>query len=540
MTQAKTPLSDVAGPLGSLSLYGRRITESVVGRPLELAAVERELDPERDGIVGLTVEGEPGIGKTRLLLAIEELARDRDFAPIAVTTDEEIRGPFLLARSIFGSPAAVEAAEGTAAEQAVRRVCDSLSSMDEPGMESLAPDRQLVRVFDLAAVALRALAEERPLAVLVDDLQWADEDSIRMLRYVVRTVASSPIVLVLASRAHEIAFVNEAVTLLADMERMGLLRRLKLSRFSQLESTQFLQQVLGGQMDLPGAAVMHAQAEGVPFILAEQAHAYRDAGMIQQIDGVWTLARNAERLLPSAVRTLIQRRAARLPKETKSSLAEAAVLGRSFSLRDLRDVKTRLGDQTREAQPLAESLDAAVAAGLLVQHPDGSAADYSFTHDRVREYAVDTLASPRRRAIHEAIVQMMSAGGNPPVESLSLIARHALAAGRAELCAQLSVDAARNALEVHAPEEVLRLVDLAQPIASTPQVRASGPRRPSPTAGRRPRNAAPPGPTPGRAGPAGRSRRGDGRLGPRDGGDAATRGGPSSVAGTRARRRTGT
>ena len=286
-----------------------------------------------------------------------------------------------------------------------------------------------------------------------------------MLRYVVRTAAASPIVLLLASRPDEMAFVNEAVTLLADIDRIGLLRRLKLGRFSQLDSAEFLRQLLGGQIDLPSAAVMHSQAEGVPFMLAEQAQAYRDAGMVQQIDGVWTLARNAERLLPSAVRTLIQRRAARLPMSTKTTLAEAAVLGRSFSLRDLRDIKLRLKDEPGEE--ISDSLAPAVAAGLLVQHGEASPADYGFTHDRVREYAADTLTQTRRRAIHNAIVEMLTADGDQPEESLPLIAHHALAAGRAELCARASIEAAQSALAAHAPEEALRLVGLAQPVAST-------------------------------------------------------------------------
>ena len=311
------------------------------------------------------------------------------------------------------------------------------------------------------------------MVILIDDLQWADEDSLGMLRYVVRVDASSPILLVLAMRPAGTAFVDEAVTLLADMERMGLLRRLKLGRLGQHESTELLQQVLGGRVDLASAAVMHAQAEGVPFILLEQARAYRDAGLIQQIDGVWTLARNAERLLPSAVRTLIQRRAGRLPEETKSPLAEAAVLGRSFSLRDLQEVKRRLKEDVREVDSLAESLAPAVAAGLLLQQPDGSPADYSFTHDQIREYAIASLTPPRRRAIHAAVVDMLMEGGHPSVGSLPLLAQHALAAGQAELCARVSIDAARAALQVHAPEEALRLVSLAQPVASAPQDRAA-------------------------------------------------------------------
>ncbi len=107
--------------------------------------------------------------------------------------------------------------------------------------------------------------------------------------------------------------------------------------------------MLGGPVDPAGAAVMHAQAEGVPFIVEEMARAYREGGMVQQIDGVWRLAGNAERLVPSAVRTLISRRAAHLPDDTKELLADAAVLGRRFSLEDLREVEARVDGQDARA-----------------------------------------------------------------------------------------------------------------------------------------------------------------------------------------------
>ncbi|TAK76859.1 MAG: hypothetical protein EPO16_06500, partial [Dehalococcoidia bacterium] len=335
------------------------------------------------------------------------------------------------------------------------------------------PDQRLVRIFDVTADALRALAAERPMALLIDDVQWADEDSLRMLRYLVRSQAAARIFLMLAIRPEETASVNEAVTLMADMDRLGMLHRLKVGRFSRVESIELLQQVLGGQVDASTAAVMHAQAEGVPFILAEQALAYRDASLVQQIDGVWTLARNAQRMLPSAVRTLIQRRAARLPEATRTALAHAAVLGRSVSLIDLGEIEARLMGEAPAAEDLAASFAPAVAAGLLIQHPDGSPADYTFTHEQVREYAASTLPPPRRRAIHAAIVGMLTRGGDPLPESLPLLAQHALAAGDGELTARASVQAAEAALKANAPEEALRLVELAQPVASRAQDRVA-------------------------------------------------------------------
>ena len=341
----------------------------------------------------MTLEGEPGIGKTRLLLEAAELAASSGFTCIAITADEEIRGPFLVARSLFASSALRDAVAGTPAELAVRRVVEAISGRDERGYETLSADAKLLRAFDLAGVAIGEVASIRPLALLIDDVQWADDDTLRMLRYVVRSDADRPIFLLLTIRPDEFASVTEAVNFIADMERMGLVRRARLGRFGSVETSELLKRVLGGPVDPESAASMQVQSEGVPFIVEELARTHREAGTLQQIDGVWRLGRNAARLMPSAVRTLIDRRAARLPARTKATLGDAAVLGRSFSLRDLRAIRARIGEGDavavsagsdgpemsvplgqvdiagtgQSADPLADDLAPAVSAGLL--HP---------------------------------------------------------------------------------------------------------------------------------------------------------------------------
>ncbi len=465
----------VTPPISPLALHVRGVTGSVVGRQVELGAIKQELASARTGrLTALTLEGEPGIGKTRLLLATAEHAASEGFMPLAVTADEEIRGPFLLARGIFASAAAHESG-GNGAREPLERVLDAISGRDDPSLDALSPDHKLLRAFDLAAMAIRALATHSPVAVLVDDLQWADEDSVRMLRYIVRSDADLPVFIGLATRPEELAVVSEAVTLIADMERMGMVRRLRLERFTQLETTEFVQQVLGKKVNHASAATMHAQAEGVAFIVEELARSYREMGLIQEIDGVWTLAKNAERLLPSAVHTLIQRRSARLPEETKRDLADAAILGRSFSLKDLCTIKVRLGADEADCSQtvLAESLAPAIRAGLLAEHPAGSPADYSFTHDQVREFAAALLTSARRRAIHNALVDMLNADGDPPAESLSLLAHHAVAAGDPDRAVRFSISAARAALQSRAAEEALRIVDQALPAAWAAQDRVA-------------------------------------------------------------------
>ena len=292
----------------------------------------------------MTLEGEPGIGKTRLLLAAAELASASGFTCVAITADEEIRGPFLVARSLFASSAIRDTVAGTPGELALTRVTEAISGRDERGFETLSPDAKLLRAFDLAGVAVSTLASIRPLALFIDDVQWADDDTLRLLRYVVRSDADRPIFLFLTIRPDEFAAVSEAVNFVADMERMGLVRRMRLGRFSSVETGELLKRVLGGPVEPTSAAAMHVQSEGVPFIVEELARTHREAGTLQQIDGEWRLGRNAARLVPSAVRTLIDRRAARLPGRTRAVLGDASILGRSFSLRDLRAIRARIGE----------------------------------------------------------------------------------------------------------------------------------------------------------------------------------------------------
>ena len=365
-----------SGPQCSLAVQLRRATGAVIGRSAELDAIAQELREASGRLSAVTLEGEPGIGKTRLLLAAVDLASASGFTCVAITSDEEIRGPFLVARSLFASSAIRDTAAGTPAEAAVSRVTEAISGRDERGFENLSPDAKLLRAFDLAGVAISALAGIHPLALFIDDVQWADDDTIRLLRYVVRGDADRPIFLFLTIRPDEFASVTEAVNFVADMERMGLVRRLRPGRFTSVETAELLKRILGGPVETASATAMHAQSEGVPFIVEELARTHREAGTLQQIDGQWRLGRNAARLVPSAVRTLIDRRAARLPARTRAALGDAAILGRSFSLRDLRAIRSRLGDGVLASDAGADDKGTRAVAALSADAiADGDGAD---------------------------------------------------------------------------------------------------------------------------------------------------------------------
>ena len=114
-------LDPLVGPQCSLAVQLRRASGAVIGRGAELEAISQELREASGRLAAVTLEGEPGIGKTRLLLAASELASANGFTCVAITADEQIRGPFLLARSLFASGAIREAGAGTPAEGALKR-----------------------------------------------------------------------------------------------------------------------------------------------------------------------------------------------------------------------------------------------------------------------------------------------------------------------------------------------------------------------------------------------------------------------------------
>ena len=242
-------LDPLVQPQCSLAVQLRRASGAVIGRSAEIEAISQELKEAQSRLAAVTLEGEPGIGKTRLLLAAAELASAQGFTCVAITADEEIRGPFLVARSLFSASAIRDTAAGTQAESAVDRVIAAISGRDEPGLETMSADAKLLRAFDLAGVAIARLAGLRPLAVLIDDIQWADDDTLRLLRYVVRSVADRPVFLFLTIRPDEFSAVTEAVNFVADMERMGIVRRLRPGRFTTVETAELLNRVLGGSVE---------------------------------------------------------------------------------------------------------------------------------------------------------------------------------------------------------------------------------------------------------------------------------------------------
>jgi class 3 adenylate cyclase/DNA-binding CsgD family transcriptional regulator len=466
------PAGTTTALTGLAETVARPSAAPIVGRSEERSAIEQEMGLALSGSVRVvSVEGEAGIGKTRVMEAAMEAAADRGFGVVLVAADEELGGPFFLLRTLFSSSSIEALAEETGCEAALGEARDVLWGRED-GREGLAPAEHVLRIYDAATLAIRSIASVRPLAILFDDIHWADEDSLKLIRYVIRTSPLAPVVLLLGMRPEPGPGVSRAEALMADLERMRLARRLALPRFTLQESREFLEVLLGGPVSRECAATLHERGEGVPFFVEAFARSYQEAGSLQVVEGEWKLAASARRAgLPTSIQVLIERRLSHLPEETRSLLGDAAVLGRRFRLPDLVQVASALGPAVREIDA-AEMLGPAVQAALISELPGDAAHDYTFTHDEIRSVLVSLQPRQRRRQVHAAILDMLTARTKPTAETLPALAHHAIEAGDAERGVRYSIDAARAALDVHGAEEALRAVDAARELATAPADRA--------------------------------------------------------------------
>lgn len=448
-----------------------RSTSPIVGRKRELRAIDEQLAATGSGLRALVLQGEAGIGKTRMLEAAADKAEaaDNPYLTLDVSADEELRGPFLLFRSLLNSPRLAAIAREAMALEPVDRARDAIAGRSNDRDEGLSPQEKMLRIFDEVAAAVAALARDRPVALLFDDLQWADEDSIQLIRYLVRTLSTAPISLLITVRPYSEAS-SGTDKLIADLDRMRVTQVLRLDRFNRVETGELLFSLLGAPVDEQTLQSLHARSEGVPFFIEELARAYREADALQLMDGTWTMTRLSGAAVPSSVQSLIERRLAQLADEPRALLADAGVLGRRFKLSDLAPVLARIrNEEQRQEWALAEEFDLAVHLGLLVEEPEDSDYDYSFSHDQIRASLLADLPRRRQQAIHGAIADVL--GSREGAADLSMLAYHAMKAGDTEKAVSCALEAARAALAGSAPEEAIRIVDTTLPAASEPAER---------------------------------------------------------------------
>ncbi|MEV5503687.1 BTAD domain-containing putative transcriptional regulator [Nonomuraea fuscirosea] len=373
---------------------GTQPATGLVGRTEELAVLRRATESALAGGSGLVVvDGEPGVGKTRLL---EEIAAEAEARGALVVWGRCLEGdgtpsmwPWVQAVGTVLNALPATARDKWLATELSRLVDPHDDGSAAPAMpDSGAQFRQFERV----AAAVGEASALRPALLLFDDLQWADVASLRLFSHLA-TRLPDRIALIGALRDHAPAPGTQLSRLLAAASRVPGHRRIHLGPLSPAEVAEV---VRGETSQFPAPTVtrsIHARTAGNPFFVRELSRLLADGGVLTQ-DAV------ARAGVPSTVRDVVRDRMTGLDEGTQRLLQVAALIGRDVSL-------ALLARATGLDLPTClDRLEPLEALGLLGPAADNPYA-FRFTHDLVRESVAETTPLWRTPSLHLSVADAL-------------------------------------------------------------------------------------------------------------------------------------
>jgi DNA-binding CsgD family transcriptional regulator/tetratricopeptide (TPR) repeat protein len=376
------------------------------GRAAEIALLGEALDRAASGQPAVVlIEGEAGIGKTRLLAEALADARGRGMQVAAGRAEElEQSRPFGLVASAFecarSSPDPRRAAIAGLLAAGGDRARGPITVTSDPGLR--------FRVVDAFADLAEELALAGPLMVGVDDLQWADPSSLLTLATLSRRLAYLPVALVGCLRPSP--RLPDLDRLVAVVEAAGA-RRLALHGLAEEAVRELVAEAVTAEPG-PGLMAEMSGAAGNPLFVTELLAALAQEGAITTSAGRAEVEKMA---LPPTLRLTIVRRLSFLPDDTLQALQTASILGTSFTVTDLATVMDRS----------ALEVSAALAGALRAHVIEDDGAHLRFRHDLIRDAIYEDLPLSVRRALHREAGQRLAHAQAPALQVAEHLARGA-------------------------------------------------------------------------------------------------------------------
>jgi tetratricopeptide (TPR) repeat protein len=414
------------------------------------------------------LSGDAGIGKTRL---VDELV-----AQVTRDGGRVLRGrcwdpggtpaywPWIQALAWYVDEAGGAAARRLLADldPALVRLLPSLrgplAALDQDG----GAEASQLRLYQAALSFVQRLAGERPVLLVLDEMESADVPSLQLLRFVARARGDCALMVVAVHRA-PLPPGAPAAGPLAALAREPGVEPITLAGLARDDVGRLIEAMTGAPPPAGAAEALHTRTGGNPlytseFLRLRSARGSADADLL------------ASAPLPSGVRGVIRQRLASLPTACHQLLALAAVLGKEFAL----DALAGLARQSPEA--LLAGLAPAFAAGILVPSRDRPLLQ-TFSHPLVRESLYEDLAPSTRAELHQRAAESLRARASAAEEPLEAIAGHYLAAvpvGAGPLALEFCRRAARRATALAMRDEAVRWLQQAADLCESGALGTSG------------------------------------------------------------------
>jgi DNA-binding SARP family transcriptional activator/Tfp pilus assembly protein PilF len=400
-----------------------------VGRSQEWERLVAAYQSERASIIG--VEGEPGIGKTRLAEEFTAHIREQGARTIVARSHE---GESNVAYGVL--------------TEALRELVTSrvASRLSDPVLEELArllPELELEaagspvasRFYEAVRSAFEeGLRGERRGVIVFEDVHWSDAATLEVLAYTARRIAETGICLVCTWRSGEVADAELLDRIFGD-DTATIIRP---GRFGVRELMALLQEANfdGAELDVTVERLIQ-ETEGVPYFVSEYVKSLK-------VGGSWDV--------PPSVRDLVAHRLKAIRGVAAQIIDAAAVLDRAVDLDTVGRVSGRTDLET------ADALDELARVGLMQATEDGGRARYEFSHEKLRTVAYEAMSPARRHVLHKRAADALIDAASPADRvgaSAASIARHLELGGSNDMAAEYHRHAGAWAFGVFAHAQAL-------------------------------------------------------------------------------------
>lgn len=428
-----TPAFAVVGERASESRFDARSSKGMsplVGRDHELALMLERWNRAKAGEgQAIVLTGEAGIGKSRLTRGMIDALAGEPHTRISYQCS-----PYHSDSPLYPTIQQLSFAAGFAPDDTNDDRLDRLETLmvgaetDRPlfaallgldfearyGKLEFTPQQQRTRTLDACVRQLTALAAQRPVFFVIEDVHWIDPTTLELIDRCLDQVARSRVtVLVTARPTFQHGFGGHPIVTTLALNRLG-----------RDQVAAIIQRLTGGKSfpeELLG--IIAEKTDGVPLFVEEMTKTLLESGDLAETASSYELARPINRLvIPTTLYDSLMARLDRL-QPVKEVAQAAACIGRDFGYRLLKDIVS-LDDSA-----LQDALERLTAAELIFRRGSPPDATYLFKHALVRDAAYENLLKTRRRAIHGRLVDALERDGAAP----ELLAQHAAAAGMDEI-----------------------------------------------------------------------------------------------------------
>jgi DNA-binding SARP family transcriptional activator len=428
---------------------------ALIGRQREWGRMQQAWQQAEAGQAHfLLIRGEAGIGKTRLL---EELVQWAALQGAVVAQTRAYLAHDHLAYTPLAAWLRSDALQpgldtlDTVWLQELARLLPELL-VDRPHLslpQPLADSWQRQRFYEALAHAILWPSAERPLLLILDDLQWCDRETLAWLSYLLPAAAGRSLLFVATLRTGSIPADHPLQSTLAAWRQERNLTEIVPRPLDAAETAELVQAVAGRELAAEETTVFYRETEGNPLFIVEYARAARE----QITAASPAIPVDTAVLLPPRVHAVIEARLQQLSPAAAELVELAAVIGREFAY----GVLAQASRQPEET--LIDSLDELWQRHIIREQ---GADAYDFSHDKLRAVAYARITQTRRRWLHRQVATALAARHVANLEPVSIqLATHYAEAGLTAEAIACYQQAATVASRVYANADVVELLSRA-------------------------------------------------------------------------------